>query len=252
MVQSPETVDDAIIEGSNSSDPLNPVSEIIQTLHDDSGKRRVHIVRRDDGAFTFEEQHFSDHPDEQTWIPQTSHRSLPVCDTHYKAFCEALERIQWDVRSTKEYWDSAGLDLERRLEEQIESVPGVHYDKTYEEEDMEVEWHIATKRSDLTLSFGLSCAPDEATFHVFFNDYMSMRELLAHQWKVGTNPNAYQELFEECAELVRGILESPKLRIVKNLTPGARLHRYEGGSWISCGGAMGLSLGIKTVYSDWR
>ena len=140
----------------------------------------------------------------------------------------------------------------RQLEELIESVPGVHYDKTYDEEDMAVEWHIATKRSDLTLSFGLSCVPYSTTFSVYFNDYCLVCELLAHEWKVGTNPNAYEEWSQECAELVRGILESPKLRIVKNLTPGARLHRYEGGSWISCGGAMGLSLGIKTVYSDWR
>jgi hypothetical protein len=58
-------------------------NKIIQTIYDDSRKRRVIIFHRNDGSFGFEEEFFSDEPLELAWLP--SGRDL----------VEACGRVEW-------------------------------------------------------------------------------------------------------------------------------------------------------------
>lgn len=68
---------------------------VVETHTDASGKRRVHIVRCDDGTFTFTEERFSDDPFDQAWIPQTYRRSAPGCSSSEAALREARGRVDW-------------------------------------------------------------------------------------------------------------------------------------------------------------
>jgi hypothetical protein len=67
----------------------------IRICYDSSGKKRVLIIRRDDGFYTFQEEHFSDDPFEMCWIVKTSNRSLSICETMETALTEAMGRIHW-------------------------------------------------------------------------------------------------------------------------------------------------------------
>ena len=71
------------------------MSEIQHTIYDRAGTRRVQILRRLDGRFSFEEQSFSDAEWERAWLPVTANRSLPICDTFATALREAQLRIVW-------------------------------------------------------------------------------------------------------------------------------------------------------------
>ena len=64
-------------------------------IYDKTNKRRVRIFQRDDGAYSFVEEKFSDEPLEQCWIPQTWRRSLPICDSFEIALREAKGRVDW-------------------------------------------------------------------------------------------------------------------------------------------------------------
>jgi len=71
------------------------VADTLQTLYDKQRTRRVRIIRRADGTFSFLEEHWSSDSLEQVWIPQTSKRSLPLCDSAETALREAQGRISW-------------------------------------------------------------------------------------------------------------------------------------------------------------
>jgi hypothetical protein len=70
---------------------------VIETLIDSSGKRRVVVVDREDGTFTFIEERFSDEALEQTWIPRGRRRSAsaPICASAEVALREARSRVEW-------------------------------------------------------------------------------------------------------------------------------------------------------------
>jgi hypothetical protein len=64
----------------------------IQTIYNDSRKRRVIVFQRDDGSFGFDEEHFSDEPLEMAWL-QVGYDSR--CDTVERALGEARGRVAW-------------------------------------------------------------------------------------------------------------------------------------------------------------
>jgi hypothetical protein len=64
----------------------------LQTIYDDSGKRRVVIFQRDDGSFGFDAEHFSDEPLEMAWLPSGFDSR---CDTAERALVEARGRVGW-------------------------------------------------------------------------------------------------------------------------------------------------------------
>jgi hypothetical protein len=64
-------------------------------IYDETGKRRVTIFQRDDGAWSFLEEKFSDYELEQCWLPQTRRRSIPICDSFEIALREAKGRVDW-------------------------------------------------------------------------------------------------------------------------------------------------------------
>ena len=67
---------------------------ILHTFTDQSGKRRVLIVQRDNGAYGFEEEHWSDEPLEHCWIRQGQY-PFSICDSEETALREAVGRIGW-------------------------------------------------------------------------------------------------------------------------------------------------------------
>ena len=73
----------------------------VQTIYDDSKKRRVVIFQRDDGSFGFEEQRFSDEPLEMAWIPFG--RRDCHCDTVERALVEVRGRIDWLSKRNHEH-----------------------------------------------------------------------------------------------------------------------------------------------------
>jgi hypothetical protein len=66
-----------------------------QTIYDDSKKRRVRIFREVGGSYSFIEEVFSDEPSENCWLPLTSRRSKPICDSFETALGEAKGRVVW-------------------------------------------------------------------------------------------------------------------------------------------------------------
>jgi hypothetical protein len=66
----------------------------VQTITDETRKRRVVVFRRDDGSFGFEEERFSDEPLESAWIPFGRY-SVCRCDTAERALVEARSRVPW-------------------------------------------------------------------------------------------------------------------------------------------------------------
>ncbi len=68
---------------------MNP----LQTLYDDSKKRRVVVFQRGDGTFGFEHERFAEDPLEMTWIPVG--RTDARCDTVGRALAEARARVSW-------------------------------------------------------------------------------------------------------------------------------------------------------------
>jgi hypothetical protein len=68
--------------------------QTIKTVLDSRSDRRVRIVQRDDGLFSFVEERLTQ-PDvgDPCWIPAS--RSLALCDTAAHAEREAADRIAW-------------------------------------------------------------------------------------------------------------------------------------------------------------
>jgi hypothetical protein len=66
----------------------------VDAIYSADGFRKVVIFERDDGSFGFESWHFSDDPEELTWIPDG-----PVgesfCETQETAEREARGRVWW-------------------------------------------------------------------------------------------------------------------------------------------------------------
>ena len=73
------------------------ICRVLKTITHPDGKRRVNIVERENGRFSYELETFSDEPSEKCWISDMFRRSFPVCDSPEKAESEARERVQWIV-----------------------------------------------------------------------------------------------------------------------------------------------------------
>jgi hypothetical protein len=70
---------------------------VLRTIVDSTGKRRVLIVRRESGVYGFEEEHWSDEPLEQCWIPSRASRqyAFSICGSEDIALREAMGRVDW-------------------------------------------------------------------------------------------------------------------------------------------------------------
>jgi hypothetical protein len=70
---------------------------VVKTYTSHDHQRRVQIVRRDDGLFSFIEEHRADDWEGNAcWTPMVSRgRSLPICDSEATAEREARSRISW-------------------------------------------------------------------------------------------------------------------------------------------------------------
>lgn len=71
-----------------------PPYKILRTINDSEGKRRVYIVRRDNGTFGYEEEYWSDDPYEKCWIPLGDY-PLCICDSEETALREAMGNVDW-------------------------------------------------------------------------------------------------------------------------------------------------------------
>jgi hypothetical protein len=72
-----------------------PMSDrVVRTFNSPDGKRRVLIVQRNNGSFGYEEEYFSEHPEELCWCPLTQ-RPFSICDSEATALREAFGRIDW-------------------------------------------------------------------------------------------------------------------------------------------------------------
>lgn len=67
---------------------------VIDTLVHASGRFRVIIFQREDGSFGFEDQKFSDEPQEQCWIERGRY-SENFSDSAERATSEARGRVDW-------------------------------------------------------------------------------------------------------------------------------------------------------------
>ena len=72
----------------------NSHNAVLRTIVDNTGMRRVLIIRRSDGLFRFEVEHWSDEPKELCWIPRGG-RSVSLCDSEEIALREAIGRVDW-------------------------------------------------------------------------------------------------------------------------------------------------------------
>ena len=67
---------------------------VLKTIGHPDGKRRVLIVRRDNGMFGFEEEAFSEEPFENCWLP-CGEDTFALCESEETAEREARGRIPW-------------------------------------------------------------------------------------------------------------------------------------------------------------
>ena len=72
--------------------------KMLETIYDDSRKRRVIIFQRDDGSFGFDEERFSDEPVEMAWLPYGRDCR---CDSAERALSEARGRVSWLAEITR-------------------------------------------------------------------------------------------------------------------------------------------------------
>ncbi|HEY9384917.1 MAG TPA: hypothetical protein VIP80_15515 [Gemmatimonadales bacterium] len=68
----------------------------VKTLFNRDRLKKVVLVRRQDGAFSFAEWHFL--AEEGAWAP-VGHRPTTICDSLDRAEAEARGRIEWLVDS---------------------------------------------------------------------------------------------------------------------------------------------------------
>ena len=67
---------------------------VIKTIYSEARKRKVEIVERDDGAFSFENWQYSDDPHEMCWL-LFGHEGFTLTDTAERAEAEARARFGW-------------------------------------------------------------------------------------------------------------------------------------------------------------
>ena len=67
---------------------------IVRTMTSPEGKRRVLIVDRGDGRFGYDEEYFSDDPDEKCWVPLRQF-PLTIRDSPESAEREARGCVDW-------------------------------------------------------------------------------------------------------------------------------------------------------------
>jgi len=77
----------------------------VRALTSQDGKRRVFVVDRGGGRFGYDEEYFSNHPDERCWVPL---RQVPLtlCDSAESAEREARGRVDWLRDASEESLDS--------------------------------------------------------------------------------------------------------------------------------------------------
>ena len=67
---------------------------VLRTIVDPPGKQRVLIVRRENGNFGWEVEHWSDEPFEFCWIRRRQY-PFSICSSEEIALREALGRVEW-------------------------------------------------------------------------------------------------------------------------------------------------------------
>ena len=75
--------------------PDNITAKRLRKIYDRTGKRRGILFRRcEPGRFGFEEQHFSEHPQERCWIP-VGEKTAGLYDSEERAESEARANVDW-------------------------------------------------------------------------------------------------------------------------------------------------------------
>jgi hypothetical protein len=69
--------------------------DVVKTFLSLDGQRRVEIVRRHDGFFSFEEDQWTSEFGNSYWVPATHHGVVSICDSAETAEREARARIDW-------------------------------------------------------------------------------------------------------------------------------------------------------------
>ena len=67
---------------------------VIKTIYSADRQRKVEIVERDDGAFSFEDWRYSHEPREMCWV-LSGRKGFTLADTAERAEAEARARISW-------------------------------------------------------------------------------------------------------------------------------------------------------------
>ncbi|MCH7728520.1 MAG: hypothetical protein IH991_18870 [Planctomycetes bacterium] len=73
--------------------------DVVDTIYDEDRKRRVQVFQRDDGTFGYCEEHFSDYPNEDCWIPRRQ---------QIESFCDTLETVMREVHGRVEWVSKTG------------------------------------------------------------------------------------------------------------------------------------------------
>ena len=76
------------------------VDTVLRKIVDLTGKHRVLIVRRDNGNYGWEVEHWSDEPMEQCWI-RSGQYPFSICSSEEIALGEALGRVEWLAAATR-------------------------------------------------------------------------------------------------------------------------------------------------------
>ena len=66
----------------------------LRAIYSIDGKRRVLVVKRDNGYFSFDEEYFSDEPNEKCWLAYGYSRGS-YSDSEDIAIREACSRVDW-------------------------------------------------------------------------------------------------------------------------------------------------------------
>jgi hypothetical protein len=69
--------------------------EVVKTFVSLDGRRRVEIVRRHDGFFSFEEDEWTSEFKKPCWVPAAHHGVVSIFDSAETAEREARARVDW-------------------------------------------------------------------------------------------------------------------------------------------------------------
>ncbi|MBW3622912.1 MAG: hypothetical protein KY468_05815 [Armatimonadetes bacterium] len=70
--------------------------QIVQTIYDDPGERRVIIFQRNDGTFGFDEEHLSNEDSGLFWFPSyEGWHTICFADTLETVLREVYGRVRW-------------------------------------------------------------------------------------------------------------------------------------------------------------